>query len=53
LTFEEALRAKRILRNNQLTLAGLLFLGKEPQSVKPAFTIKAVSFLGNELSGNH
>ena len=49
LTFEEALKAKRVLRNKQLTLAGLLFFGKEPQSIKPAFTIKAVSFFGNDL----
>jgi len=52
LTFEDALRAKRVLRNNQLTLAGLLFFGKDPQSVKPAFTIKAVSYFGNNIAGN-
>lgn len=49
LTFEQALKAKRVLRNKQLTLAGLLFFGKNPQAVKPAFTIKAVSFFGNNL----
>ena len=49
LSYEQALRAKRVLRNNQLTLAGLLFFGKDPQAVKPAFTIKAVSFFGNDL----
>ncbi len=52
LTFEEALRAKRVLRNGELTLAGLLFFGKSPQSVKPAFTIKVVSFLGNDPAGS-
>jgi ATP-dependent DNA helicase RecG len=52
LTFEQALRAKRVLRNSQLTLSGLLFFGKEPQSVKPAFTIKAVSFFGNDIEAN-
>jgi ATP-dependent DNA helicase RecG len=52
LTFEQALRAKRVLRNNQLTLAGLLFFGKEPQAIKPAFTIKAVSYFGNNIEGN-
>ncbi|MEG0693426.1 MAG: putative DNA binding domain-containing protein, partial [Oscillospiraceae bacterium] len=50
LTFEEALKAKRILRNSQLSLAGLLFFGKDPQSIKPALTIKAVSFFGNDIS---
>ncbi len=52
LTFEQALKAKKVLRNNRLTLAGLLFFGKEPQSIKPAFTIKAVSYFGNDISGN-
>lgn len=52
LTFEQALRAKRVLRNSQLTLAGLLFFGKDPQAIKPAFTIKAVSFFGNDIEGN-
>lgn len=52
LTFEQALKAKKVLRNNQLTLAGLLFFGKEPQSIKPAFTIKAVSYFGSDSAGN-
>lgn len=52
LTFEEALKAKRVLRNNRLTLAGLLFFGKAPQTIKPAFTIKAVSYFGNDIEGN-
>lgn len=51
-TFEQALKAKRILRNNQVTLAGLLFFGTDPQATKPAFTIKAVAYVGNDLSGN-
>lgn len=51
LTFEHALKVKRILRNKQLSLAGLLFFGKDPQSIKPAFTIKAVSFIGNDSAG--
>lgn len=52
LTLEEALKAKRVLKNNQLTLAGLLFFGKAPQTIKPAFTIKAVSYFGNDFEGN-
>ncbi len=51
LTYEEALKAKRILPDGQLSLAGFLFFGKEPQRIKPAFTIKAVSFIGNDISG--
>ncbi|NLN96117.1 MAG: ATP-dependent DNA helicase RecG [Bacteroidales bacterium] len=52
LSYEKALRAKKVLRNNQVTLAGLLFFGKDPQSIKPAFTVKAVSFFGNDIFGN-
>lgn len=52
LTYEEALRAKRVLRNDKVSLAGLLFFGKDPQNIKPAFTIKAVSFFGNDIAGS-
>ena len=52
LSYEEALKAKRVLRNNRITLAGLLFFGKEPQNIRPTLTIKAVSFFGNDLSVN-
>jgi predicted HTH transcriptional regulator len=52
LTYEEALRAKRVLRNDKVSLAGLLFFGKEPQNIKPAFTIKTVSYFGNSIEGN-
>jgi predicted HTH transcriptional regulator len=53
LTLEEALAAKKVMRNNCLTLAGLLFFGNEPQSLRPAFTIKAVMFEGNDIGGNN
>jgi predicted HTH transcriptional regulator len=53
LTLEEALIAKKVMRNNHLTLAGLLFFGNEPQSFRPAFTIKAVMFAGNDIGGNN
>jgi predicted HTH transcriptional regulator len=53
LTLEEALLAKKVMRNNHLTLAGLLFFGREPQSLRPAFTIKAVMFAGNDIGGNN
>ena len=53
LSFEESLRAKKVLRNGQLTLAGLLFFGKNPQDIKPAFAIKAASFFGNDISSNN
>ena len=53
LTLEEALIAKKVMRNNHLTLAGLLFFGKEPQSLRPAFSIKAAMFAGNDIGGNN
>ena len=34
LTLEEALHVKKIMRNNHLTLAGLLFFGDEPQTFR-------------------
>lgn len=52
LSYEQGLKAKRVILNNKLTLAGLLFFGKDPQFFKPTFTIKTVSFFGNSISGN-
>ncbi len=52
LSYEEALRAKRVLRNEKVSLAGLLFFGKDPQNIKPAFTIKTVYYFGNDIAGN-
>lgn len=40
-----------LAKAGQLTLAGLLLFGKKPQIRKPMFIIKAVSFIGNDLSG--
>ncbi len=42
-----------ILKDNSLSLGGLLFFAKEPQKYRPAFCIKAVSFVGNDLGGNY
>jgi len=51
LSYEKALKVKRVLHNGEITLAGLLFFGKDPQNIRPPFTIKAVSFFGNNLAG--
>ncbi|MEZ4829369.1 MAG: putative DNA binding domain-containing protein [Bacteroidia bacterium] len=51
LSYEEALRAKRVIKDGRITLAGFLFFGKKPQDIKPAFCIKAVAFYGNSLGG--
>ena len=53
LSLEQALAAKKVMRNNHVTLAGLLFFGWEPQAFRPAFTIKAVMFAGNEIGSNN
>lgn len=52
LTYEQALTAKRVIRDGQVTLAGLLFFGISPQSFKPAFTIKLVDFFGTDISSD-
>lgn len=39
-------------KDNKLTLAGLLLLGKEPQKFKPLFTVQCVSYIGNEVSAS-
>jgi ATP-dependent DNA helicase RecG len=38
--------------NGELTLAALLLLGKRPQRYRPVFTIKCISFLGNEMTAS-
>jgi len=53
LTLEEALKAKKVMRNNHVTLAGLLFFGNEVQNLRPQFTIKAAMFVGNDIGGNN
>lgn len=39
-----------ITEGENLNLAGLLFFGKSPQSFKPIFHVKAVSFVGNDIA---
>ena len=53
LTIEQALAAKKIMRNGHLTVAGLLFFGNEPQALRPSFTIKAVMYAGNDIGGSN
>ncbi len=38
--------------NENVTRAGLLFFGQKPQQYEHTFVIKAVSFVGNEISGS-
>ncbi len=43
----------RLLKDNQLTLTGLLLFGKNPQRFKPVFVVKAIVFPGNEVDISH
>ncbi len=52
INLEKALKNMAILRDDNLTLAGLLFFAKDPQKYKPVFCVKAVSYFGNDLSGD-
>lgn len=45
------LRNLNILRDDKMTLAGLLFFAKDPQRYRPAFCIKAIHFFGNSIGG--
>ena len=38
---------------DKLNLAGLLLFGEKPQNYKPQFSIKAASFLGNEITSSY
>lgn len=43
----------KFLRNDHLTLAGLLLCGKNPENIRPQFGIKATCFEGIEISGQN
>ena len=49
---EKLLNNLNIMKKGQLTLGGLLFFAKNPQKYRPAFCVKAVSFVGNSVGGN-
>lgn len=47
---EQICKNLNILKDNRLTLGGLLFFAKKPQKFRPAFCVKAVSFWGNDIA---
>lgn len=47
---EQIYRNIGILKDTRLSLAGLLFFGKNPQKYRLAFCIKAVAFYGNDIA---
>jgi len=48
---ERELTALKILVDNQLSVAGALLFGRNPERLLPAFAVKAVWFKGNERAG--
>lgn len=48
---ETLLTNLNILKNERLTLGGLLFFANNPQKYRPAFCVKAISFFGNSIGG--
>lgn len=41
-----------MLKGGNLTLAGLLLFGKNPQYFRPTYTVECVSVVGNNISSN-
>lgn len=51
ISYEKLLSNLNIIREDKLSLAGLLYFGNNPQQYRPSFMIKAVSFFGNDIAG--
>jgi predicted HTH transcriptional regulator len=39
--------------DNNLTLAGLLLFGKNPQRIRPVFTVQCIAYIGNDIAGKN
>jgi ATP-dependent DNA helicase RecG len=51
LTMARLLNNLGLAKDGTLNLAGLLLFGRNPQRYRPAFVVKAVSFVGNDPAG--
>lgn len=51
MSMSQLLHNLNLARDETLNLAGLLLFGKNPQRHRPAFVVKAVSFVGNDPAG--
>jgi ATP-dependent DNA helicase RecG len=51
LTMAQLLNNLGLAKDETLNLAGLILFGRDPQRHRPAFVVKAVSFVGNDLAG--
>ena len=52
ITLGQLLNNLGLAREATLNLAGVMLFGRNPQRHRPAFVIKAVSFVGNDPTGN-
>ena len=52
LTLDRLLNNLGLARESALNLAGLMIFGRHPQRYRPAFVVKAVSFVGNDPAGD-
>jgi predicted HTH transcriptional regulator len=52
LPLEKLLTNLKLLKEGNLTLAGLLIFGAKPSRIRPQYIIKAVAFPGTDISGN-
>jgi predicted HTH transcriptional regulator len=52
LPLEKLLTNLKLLKEGNLTLAGLLIFGAKPSRMRPQYIIKAVAFPGTDISGN-
>jgi predicted HTH transcriptional regulator len=48
---EQIYKNINLLRNDCLTLGGLMFFAQNPQNYRSAFCVKAISFIGNDIEG--
>jgi ATP-dependent DNA helicase RecG len=51
LTMAQLLNNLGLAKDETLNLAGLILFGRDPQRHRPAFVVKAVSFVGNDPAG--
>lgn len=51
LTIAQLLNNLGLAKDETLNLAGLILFGRDPQRHRPAFVVKAVSFVGNDPAG--
>jgi predicted HTH transcriptional regulator len=52
LSLEQLLRNLKLMKDDNLTLAGVLLFAQKPERIKPQFIVKAVTFIGNQVTGN-